>query len=87
MNRQYHLHTLYPKQRDLGIGTLAVDHGDANFFSVDGGKDAKLLAVLKRSQLVFAGADMLLLSGLQPDGFARDGRVKYFYQEWALKYT
>ena len=88
MSKQFHLHTQLPKPKDFGLGVLSlVRDGEAHFFSGDGGDGARIVADLSRVRLDFAGADGLMLSGMQPDGFERDGRKKYSYQEWWLRFV
>jgi len=89
MSKQFHLYLQLPKPKDFGLGVLSLvsDGGTAHFFSGDGGDGARIVADLERVRLAFAGADGLMLSGMQPVGLDRLGRQKYIYQEWWLRFV
>ena len=87
MNRQFTLYIQQPCAKKIGTGVLSIsEFGDARFFSDTGGADSKVLSEMQRVHVSFAGADGIMLNGMQPDGYQRDGRRKFFYQEWLLSY-
>lgn len=76
------IHREYPrsKQKESFAGEVDIDRqGQAFFFA--GQTEFTLLY----TRIVFMGADVLLLSGMEPDGFDKTGRPKYKYQEWILR--
>jgi len=76
-----------PKPKMIGDGVLSgSDKNDYHFFSGNGDKDDKFLAVLTRVQLDFAGSNGIMLSGFEQYGFERSGRAKYRHQQWWLVY-
>lgn len=82
------LSTMQPKQLVLGAGCLSIDkHGEAMFFEGTGASGAAILAVLKRVRIESASAHGIHISGMQPDGVARNGTEKFKYQEWWLRYA
>ena len=87
MNRQFTLYIQLPYPKKIGTGILSISQsGDARFFSDTGGADSRVLSDMQRVRISFAGADGIMLNGMQPDGYQRDGRLKFFYQEWLLSY-
>jgi len=81
------LTTQHPKSKQLGKGTLSINkHGEAMFFENNGTSEDKVLASMERVQIAWAGADGIFLSGFERGGNQRDGRAKFLYQEWFLRY-
>ena len=76
-----------PKPKELGTGVLSIDKsGEAMFFEGNGESSAAVLASMQRVRVEFAGANGIMFSGMQPEGFERNGKQKFSYQEWWLVY-
>lgn len=84
----FKLITQKPRPKELGTGVLSIDKsGEAMFFEGNGESAAQLLASMQRVRIEFAGATGIMLSGMQPEGFERNGTQKFAYQEWWLIYS
>lgn len=77
----FRLLKVQPTIVDAGLGTLDITAAGAATFYLDGETSH-----LERVRIEWAGADGILLSGLEPAGADRGGRAKYLHQEWMLKY-
>lgn len=87
MSEKFKLITQKPKPMEVGTGVLNVDQkGEAMFFEGNGESAAQILATLQRTRIEFASANGIMLSGMQPEGFARSGKQQFSYQEWWLMY-
>jgi hypothetical protein len=85
---QFNLITQKPKPKKIGMGKINVtEKGDASFLSGQAGEDSKVVAIMVRARLEWAGGDAIYLSGMQPNGVDRAGQLKYKHQEWLLKYV
>jgi hypothetical protein len=85
---QYKLITLYPKQKEIGIGKLLIDEKTkvALFFSADANMSFFVLDEMHRVAIDSASADGLTLSGFRPNGCEKNGTPKYIFQKWFLCY-
>ena len=84
MSTQYRLTLLGQTLKVCGLGTLAVDHGEANFFNLDEG----IVASLERVHLQYIGPAGIRLAGFENTGkHDRHGVTQYRYQEWWLAYV
>ena len=86
---QFHLTTKHPTEIYFGTGVLDVNEKtkEASFFAGDGSEASQLSAHMERATLDFAAAHVIKLSGFEPHGVGRDGKQKYRYQEWFLRYV
>ena len=76
------LFKMFPAQKKVGEGSFSVNaKGFARFYTPD-----KILETMDRVTLDYAGPHEICLSGMEPDGVDRNGRLKYKYQQWVLKY-
>jgi hypothetical protein len=79
--------TQLPKPKVIGPGSLSVSKtGDADFFEGNADSNSPILASMQRVKVDWAAAAGILISGMEPDGFDRQGRQKYKYQEWLLRH-
>jgi hypothetical protein len=79
---KFKLHTLFPKQKLIGVGTLCIGkEKDAQFFEGDAGHDDRVLAQLDSVQIGTATSD-----GITMGGFEKKPGNNYAYQEWFLAY-
>ena len=87
-SKRFKLITQKPKPKVVcESGSLSVDRkGYSNFFTGNGDVNDKCVAEMDRARIEYAGAAAILLSGMQPDGFNKNGSAKYVYQEWLLVY-
>lgn len=81
------LHKQKPKPDKKGIeGNLAVHdlppEGLAAYFF----QDEKILAQLNKPDIVFINPPGIMLRGYEPAGVDRQGRQKFTYQEWFLRF-
>jgi len=68
-------------------GTVSVDDkGDAMFFTGNGDANDRCVAEMIRTRIDFAGAAGIMLSGMQPKGYEKNGTSKYIYQRWWMVY-
>lgn len=87
MSEQFKLVTQKPKPEEIGTGVLSIDKsGEAMFFEGKGERRAQVLATMQRVRVEFASANGIMFSGMQPEGFERNGKEKFSYQEWWLIY-
>jgi hypothetical protein len=85
---QYKLITLYPKQKEIGIGTLSIDEKtkEAIFFSGHAKHDSFVLQSMQSATINSASADGFTLSGICPYGRPKNGAQIYILQKWFLCY-
>ena len=85
MSERYKLIIQFPKEKIIGNGTISIDEktGSAIFITGDG---EKIIASMERTQLRFAAADGILISGMEACGCDKRGMRKFVYQEWYLNY-
>jgi hypothetical protein len=79
----FSLYLQFPKIGKRILGKLAVGNEDiAYLFHLDNTRVETLLYPRIRA----AGPDGVILTGMEPNGVENNGRKKYRYQEWYLKY-
>jgi hypothetical protein len=85
---QYKLITLYPKLKEIGVGSLSIGEKlkDAEFYSGNAEHGSQVLASMHRVSIDSASADGFMLSGFQPNGCEKNGTLKYVFQKWFLCY-
>lgn len=65
------------------VGTLSIqENGSATIFPTDGYGSVSM----ERVRIVWAAADGIFLSGFEGMPSAKDGSLRFRYQEWFLRY-
>ncbi len=71
-----------PKPKVLGIVNINIErNGNATCFLGD-----NFLAEIERVRIMWMAMNGFMLSGFEPAGCDKSGRIKYIYQEWYLVY-
>jgi hypothetical protein len=79
----YTLQLQWPKPNTIGSGSLSVDaDGVARFF-----QSGRLVADMEKVTIEFIRNDSIMLTGLEHDGFDKQGRKQLSVQEWWLRLT
>lgn len=79
--------TQKPKPKNLGVGSLSIaKNGDADFFEGNAESNSPILASMQRVRIEWAAAAGILISGFEPYGTDRAGRLKFRHQEWLLRH-
>lgn len=64
------------------MGMLTADHQEMHWWDDARKADGKLLAILKKPEIVHANSDGIKFRGYEPAGYERNGNPKFRYQEW-----
>jgi len=77
------LHKQKPKTDKNGIrGALAVHSLEGKEITAFFFQEERILAELKKPDIIFINAHGILLKGYEPAGIDRQNRQKFVYQEW-----
>ena len=80
------LQTLVPEVRDIGTGRLAIDNnGHAFFWKLGDENNSQPFAQMESVQIIEIAKEVILFSGVEPDGFTTRGIPTYNYQKWCLR--
>lgn len=81
----FRVHLQYPKPKDMGLCCVSLERsGTALLLSADG---QKVITEMTRARVEWIQSLGLTVSGMQTNGYQRDGRMKYQYQEWFCAYV